>query len=151
MNTRSGQDTVTGTATQGDPSEQNTKVVMETYAAVGRGDVPALLDLLDEQVVWSLQGPADFPFAGTYNGRDGVATFLQRVGETLTFEQFEPRTVIAQADTVVVVGYERSRAHATGRLLEMEWAHVYTLSNGRITSFRAFEDTAALAAAIAPA
>lgn len=151
MNTRSSQDSVLGTATHGDSSEQNTQVVMETYAAVGRGDVPALLDLLDEQVVWSLQGPADIPFAGTYNGRDGVATFLQRVGETLTFEQFEPRTVIAQEDAVVAVGFERSRVHATGRLLEMEWAHVYALSNGRITSFRAFEDTAALVAAMATA
>jgi ketosteroid isomerase-like protein len=151
MSMRSSQDSVMQAPTHRDSSELNSKIVMETYAAVGRGDLPALLDLLAEEVVWSLQGPAEVPFAGIYDGREGVATFFQRVGETLAVEQFEPRTVIAQGDTVVVLGSERSRAHASGRPLVMEWAHVYTISDGRITAFRAFEDTAALVAALAPA
>ena len=125
----------------------NVDVVQETYEAVGRGDIPALLDLLTDDVEWTLQGPSVIPFAGTRRGREGVAEFFSLVGETLEFEQFEPREFVVQGDTVAVLGYERSLIKSTGRTLEQEWAHVYTLRDGKISKFRAFEDTAVLVVA----
>ena len=69
------------------------------------------------------------------------------LGQTYDFEQFEPREFVAQGDTVVVVGYERTRVKPTGRTFEQEWAHVYTLRNGKIAKGRFIEDTAAQVAA----
>ncbi len=120
-------------------------VVQRTYEAVGRGDVPAVLDLLTDDVEWTLYGPSLIPFAGTRHGHEGVAEFFAAVGGTLEFEQFEPREFVARGDTVVVVGQERSLVKPTGRTFEQEWAHVYTLRDGKIARFRAFEDTATLA------
>ena len=129
-------------------SEQtNVAVVQQAYEAFGRGDVPGVLDLLTEDVVWTLQSPSTIPFAGTHRGREGIAEFFSLVGEALEFELFEPREFVAQGDTVVVLGYERSLARATGRPLEQEWAHVYTLRDGKIATGRFFEDTAAEVAA----
>ncbi len=125
----------------------NVDVVQETYEAVGRGDIPALLDHLTDDVDWALQGPSVIPFAGTRREREGVAAFFSLVGKNLEFQQFEPREFVVQGDTVVVVGYERSLIKPTGRTLEQEWAHVYTLRDGKIAKFRAFEDTAALVVA----
>ncbi len=125
----------------------NVDVVQETYEAVRRGDVPTLLELLTDDVEWTLQGPSAIPFAGTRYGREGVAEFFSLVGETLEFEQFEPREFVVQGDTIAVLGYERSIIKPTGRSLEQEWAHVYTLRDGMIAKFRAFEDTAALVVA----
>ena len=125
-------------------SEQtNVAVVQQSYEAFGRGDVPGVLDHLTDNVVWAFQGPSTIPFAGVYRGREGIAQFFSLVGEALEFEQFEPREFVAQGDTVVVLGYERSIAKATGRPLEQEWAHVYTLREGKIATGRFFEDTAA--------
>jgi ketosteroid isomerase-like protein len=121
--------------------------VQQGYEAFGRGDIPALLDLLTDDVEWTLQGPSVIPFAGTRYGREGVAEFFSVLDETLEFEQFEPREIVAQGDTVVVVGIERSLSKATGRKIEHEWAHVNTLRDGKIAKFRAFEDTAAYVAA----
>src|SRR5215210_2426630 len=101
----------------------NVDVVQETYEAVGRGDIPALLDLLTDDVDWTFQGPSVIPFAGTHHGREGVAEFFSLVGETL--------------------GFERNLIKPTGRTFEQEWAHVYTLRDGKVAKFRAFEDTAA--------
>ncbi len=129
-------------------SEQtNVEVVQGTYEAVGRGDIPALLDLLTEDVEWTLQGPSLIPFAGPCKGRDGVAEFFSQVGGSLEFLQFEPRDFVAQGDTVVVLGYERNLIKPTGRTFEQEWAHVYTLRDGKIAKARFFEDTAAYVAA----
>jgi uncharacterized protein len=125
----------------------NVDVVRKTYEAVGRGDIPALLDLLTDDVGWTLQGPSVIPFAGTRRGREETAEFFSLVGENLEFEQFEPREFVVQGDTVAVLGYERSLIKPTGRTLEQEWAHVYTLRDGKIAMFRAFEDTATLVVA----
>lgn len=125
----------------------NVDVVRNTYEAVGRGDIPALLDLLTDDVGWTLQGPSVIPFAGTRHGREGVAEFFSLVGDTLEFKRFEPREFVGQGDTVVVVGYEHNLIKPTGRTFEQEWAHVYTLKDGRIARFLALEDTAAYVAA----
>jgi uncharacterized protein len=123
--------------------KMNADVVQQGYAAFGSGDIPGLLDLLTDDVEWSLQGPSVIPWAGTRHGREGVAEFFSLLGETLEFEQFEPREFVAQGDTVVVLGYERSVVKPTGRAFEQEWAHVYTLRDGKIATGRFIEDTAA--------
>jgi ketosteroid isomerase-like protein len=127
--------------------QTNLDVVQQAYAAFGQGDIPALLEFLTDDVEWTMQGPSVIPWSGTRHGREGVAEFFSLVGETIEFEQFEPREFLAQGDTVVVLGYERSRVKATGRTFEQEWAHVYTLRNGKIAKGRFIDDTAAQAAA----
>jgi ketosteroid isomerase-like protein len=74
---------------------ENVDLVQETYEALGRSDIPALLDLLTEDVEWVYQGPSVITFAGTRHGREGVAEFFSVLGETLEFERFEPREVVA--------------------------------------------------------
>jgi uncharacterized protein len=125
----------------------NTDVVQQGYEALGRGDIPAILDLLTDDVEWIQQGPSVIPFAGTRHGHEGVAEYFSLLDENLEFEQFEAREFVAQGDTVVVVGFERGVSKATGHTIEQEWAHVYTLRDGKIAKGRFFEDTAALVAA----
>jgi len=127
--------------------QTNTDVVQQTYEAVGRGDIPAVLALLTDDVEWTLQGPSSIPFAGTRHGRDGVAECFALVGGNLEFEVFEPHAFVAHGDTVVALGHERSRSTSTGRPVVQEWAHVYSLRNGKVARFQAFEDTATLEAA----
>src|SRR3712207_3738999 len=95
--------------------QTNLAVIQQAYEAFGRGDIPAVLDALTDDVEWTLQGPSVIPFAGPRRGREEVAEFFSVIGETLEFEQFEPREFVAQGDTVVVVGYERSVVKQTGR------------------------------------
>ena len=118
-------------------------VVQQAYAAFGQGDIPALLRFLTDDVEWTLQGPTVIPWAGTHHGHEGVTEFFSMLGETLELEQFEPREYVAQGDTVVVLGQERSLVKPTGRMFEQEWAHVYTLRDGKIATGLFIEDTAA--------
>jgi uncharacterized protein len=131
--------------------QTNLAVIQQAYEAFGRGDIPAVLDALTDDVEWTLQGPSVIPYAGPRRGREEVAEFFSVIGETLEFEQFEPREFVAQGDTVVVVGYERSVVKQTGRSFEQEWAHVNTLRDGKIAKCRMFENTAAEAAAFSTA
>ena len=127
---------------------QNVDVVQQGYEAFGRGDIPGVLELLTDDVEWTEQGPSVIPFAGTFRGREGIAEFFTLLDETLEFEQFEPRKFVGQGDTVVVLGYERDVVKQTGRGYEEEWAHVYTLRDGKIATGLFLEDTAGLVDAL---
>jgi ketosteroid isomerase-like protein len=123
--------------------QTNSAVVQQAYEAFGRGDIPTVLSALTDDVEWTLQGPPGIPWAGTHRGREGVAEFFSLLGEGLEFELFEPLEFVAQGDTVVVLGHERSVVKPTGRGFEQEWAHVYTLRDGKIATGLFIEDTAA--------
>jgi ketosteroid isomerase-like protein len=131
--------------------QENVRAVQECYAAFGRGDIPALLDALSDDIEWNIAGPPEVPHAGKRRGRAEVERFFPLLAATEEFEAFEPREFIAQGDQVVVLGYLRSRVKVTGRTYENEWAMVWTLRGGKITRFRTYEDTAAEAAAYQPA
>jgi len=122
---------------------ENIEVVQQNYATVVRGDIPGLLSLLTDDVEWKMPGPSVIPWSGVHRGPNQVAEFFSLLAKTLEFQQFEPREFIAQGDTVVVLGYERSLVKPTGRTFEQEWVHVYTLRGGKIAKCRIFEDTAA--------
>jgi uncharacterized protein len=129
-------------------AEENIRLVKDGYAAFGRGDVQGLLGLLSEDVEWEIPGQG-LPLAGTYIGRDGVARFFQKLGEDAEILAFEPREFVAQDDQVVVIGLERGNIRATGRAFEANWVMVFTIRGGKISGFREFSDTLAIANAYA--
>ncbi len=128
-------------------AQENTNLVKQTYEAFLRGDIEGLLKHYSNDVVWDVYGPASVPTAGTWRGLDGLAQFFAKVDESLEAQSFEPLEFIAQDDQVAVVGQYVWRAKPTGRTFSSKWVHVVTLSDGKITRFREFTDTAAAAAA----
>jgi ketosteroid isomerase-like protein len=127
---------------------QNVQVVEQLYAAFGRGDMPTILGLLDEQVDWLFVGRAeDVPFAGQRHGHQGMIEFFTIVGQTAEVHEFGPREIMAFDDKVLVLGHERVRVRATDRFFETDWAHLFTIQDGKITRLREYYDTAAIAAA----
>jgi len=66
----------------------------------------------------------------------------------LEFEQFAPREFIAQGDIVVVLVFVRVRSKATGRTVDNDYVHVYTVRYGKIVQFCVYEDTAPIIAAL---
>ena len=121
-------------------SEQdNRALVQRGYDAFGRGDIEALLVLLDDNVEWITPGPSDLPTAGRRRGRQQVAEFFKGV-------RFEPESFVSEGDRVVVLGSETTRFKATGKVLDMRWAHVFTVRNGKVVAFEEYQDTSALMA-----
>src|SRR5687767_2865263 len=112
--------------------QQNLEVVRRGYEAFGRGDLDALLSLLDENVEWRSPGPPELATAGERRGRQQVAQFFDAVNQLFEVIRFEPRTFMADGDRVLVVGEESALFRATGRVLETPWVHAFTVRNGKI-------------------
>lgn len=122
---------------------ENVKTVQDAYAAFSRGDINAILEQLAEDVSWTVPGPGDIvPFAGRYEGREGVGRFFAALDGAESVERFEPQEFIAQGDKVVVVGNYAARVRANGQADEIEFVHIFTVRDGRVTNFRQYNDTA---------
>ncbi len=128
-------------------SEQdNRAVVQRGYEAFGRGDIPGLLSLLDERIEWVTPGPPDLPTAGTRRGLQEVAEFFQTLAGLFDVQRFEPRAFVAEGDRVLVVGSETAKVKATAKAIEVEWAHAFTLNEGKVVAFQEYFDTASVVA-----
>jgi ketosteroid isomerase-like protein len=130
---------------------RNAQVVKDAYAAFGRGDIPAILAMLDDNVAWhALKGAEGVaPQAGIRRGKASVTQFFTILASTTEFTVFEPREFIAQGDKVAVVGYYEVNVKTTGRSVASDWVMVFTLVNGRITEFREWTDSAQVVRAYA--
>ena len=64
---------------------------------------------------------------------------------------FEPTRFVGEGDLVVALGHYRWRVKATGREIASEFAHEFTVRDGRIVRFQEFMDTAAFVAGYAGA
>lgn len=130
---------------------RNTKVVQDAYAAFGRGDIPALLGYLTDDVSWQpvIGTSAQVPFSGRRKGKAAVADFFRIVAEAEDFQQFEPREFVAQGDKVVAIGHYKATSKSTRKSFEADFVMVFALRNGQVYDFREFTDSAAIDASFA--
>ena len=54
----------------------NAAIVRSAYEAMARGDMPAMAEVLDEDIIWHESTPG---FEGDYRGRDQVLALMGRV------------------------------------------------------------------------
>ena len=128
-------------------SEANVRQVQEVFARFGRGDVPAILEMLHEDIVIEFYGPAAIPYAGHYVGKTRAKGFFETVLSSVDIHEFEPQEFIAQRDKVVVTGHLRLTARSTGGTIESDFVHVITVRDGLWLRFRDFMNTAVAVAA----
>jgi hypothetical protein len=130
--------------------QQNIDLVKGAYADFGSGNIPAILDRLDDGVTWESPAPADVvPFGGFRRGKSEVAQFFKALGQTLEFTKFEPQEFIASDDAVVVLGVYDAVVRANGKPTGEEgWAMAFHIRNGKVVSFREYTDTRALVTAV---
>jgi len=128
--------------------QENTEIVKGIYEAFARGDIPAILDSLADNIEWIVSGREDgIPYAGRYRAREGVGQFFSVLAENINYSLFEPREFIAQGQRVAVFGHYQGTVKPSGNSVETEWAMSWTLQDGKATKFRAYDDTAAVVAA----
>lgn len=120
-----------------------TAVVQQAYAAFSQGDVAAILDLVADEVDWEFVGSENLEYAGLRRNRDEVAAFFAAVAATDAIHVFEPREFIEAGTHVTVLGWEQATALDSTEDFASEWAHVFTVRDGKITRWRGFFNTAA--------
>ncbi len=127
--------------------QENIKLVQQAYVNFKSGDIESLVGLFSDDIKWQLPEVENVPYTGRREGRQEVAQFFASLAEAQDSLEFDPQEFIAQGAKVVATGQYRWRARETGRDFGGDWAHVFTIENGKITGFHEYTDTAAMASA----
>lgn len=126
----------------------NISIIQELYACFLRGDLDAILAKVAGDVIWVQPVNDSIPYSGRRKGRAGVRAFFAEL-QAVEIESFEPKEYLASGDRVFAIGSWSGRAKPTGKRFASEWIMAWTVVNGLVTHFHAYEDTAAVATAFA--
>jgi ketosteroid isomerase-like protein len=121
-------------------SEQSVEVIKGAYAAFAKGDVPAVLGAMTDDVEW--HEAEGMPYGGVHRGPGAVAekVFGPIVADVPDFA-VTPEEFFPSGDTVAVLTRYTGTGKASGKTLDLLVAHVWDVHDGKITRFRMFADT----------
>jgi ketosteroid isomerase-like protein len=127
--------------------QANTRLIQQAYQSIKAGDIQALLNSFSQDAQWELPDMENVPFAGKWQGHEGVRQFFSKVFEVQDVLEFEPEEYVAQGDKVVALGKFLMRVKATGSEFSSKWAQVWTVKDGKVTRFYEYVDTAVVSRA----
>ena len=121
---------------------ENEARIRKGYEAFNRGDVTALVDLFDEDIVWHF--PGINKLAGDHVGRDATLAFLGAYGAAAD-GTLQARPLEVMASDSHVAGWANDTATANGKTLNVRAAVIFAMRDGKvIEAWHHFDDLHAL-------
>ena len=125
------------------PLSGNVAVVDGLYQGFSKGDVPAVLALMDAGIVWN--EAEGFPYAdqNPYIGPDAVLNgVFARIGAEWEYFNLTDIQLQEMSNNQVLATLRYDAKHKeTGKKIDSQTAHVWTLKDGKIVAFQQYTDT----------
>jgi ketosteroid isomerase-like protein len=120
----------------------NVDTVKQMYGAFGKGDIPAIVDRMDENVAWDTQTSVPHvPWLAPRRGKTNVPAFFESL-TPLHFTRFEPHTFFADGDKVFALIHIEVEANGKRYVCPNE-GHLWRFGrDGRIVEYQHVTDTA---------
>jgi ketosteroid isomerase-like protein len=114
--------------------------VRGAYDAFARGDVPGVLGFLSDDIEWT--EAEGFPYGGTYKGPNAVLEgVFMKLGTEWDGYAAVPIEFIDAGDNVIALGEYSGKYKATGKRFRANFAHIWTLRDGKAIKFVQYTDT----------
>jgi ketosteroid isomerase-like protein len=125
-------------------SNAHTDVIRSFYDRLAVNDAPGALALMADDIEWTTMW--HYKVVGRGPGPVAEGLFKPLMAEWTRFS-FASTEFVTEGETVVSLGVFRGVHGMTGKASEARYAHVWTVRDGKITAFRQFIDTLAIAQA----
>ena len=121
----------------------NIPAVQAIYEAFGKGDIPAILDRLSDDVEWERGGKDHgVPWLTPGRGKAHATKFFESLG-AVEITKFEPKNLLEGGDQVAAVIDIELAVKATGAIVRDEELHLWTFApDGKVAAFHHVVDTA---------
>jgi len=118
----------------------NVELIKNLYQAFAAGDIPAVLQSFNENIEWT--EAEGFPYGGTYRGGTAILenVFVKLATEWNDFKA-EPEEFLDAGEKIVALGNYSGIYETTGKSMNVPFAHVWTLENGKVKKFVQYTDT----------
>jgi ketosteroid isomerase-like protein len=122
------------------------EIISDIYGAFGRGDIPAVLGAMDSDIHWyEAEGNPYMPSGEPFVGPDSILNNLfAKLGEDWDGFTVHPGTYHNAGDVVVAECRYTGKSKMTGKELDAQVCHIWTLKDGKVTRFQQYVDTAGL-------
>jgi ketosteroid isomerase-like protein len=125
----------------GDDMGSNAAVIEQMYEAFGRGDIPAVVARLADDLVWS--APATLPQGGLFHGKAGAMTFFEGLGSAWERLGLDIEGLGEVGEDLVIALVRADGTLRGGGPGGYGAVHVFTLAGGQVTRFREYTDLGA--------
>lgn len=133
----------------GHVSQGNIELANSIYKAFNQGDFAAVLDVLDPRIEWVAADSSPLADRSPYHGldevRDGVFERIAAGFPGLTIRVDE---LLDAGDKVVMLGVYLGVFKPTGKRIQAQVAHIWTIAAGKAVKFQQYTDTYRLAEAV---
>lgn len=118
----------------------NLDLIRATYEGSSEDNSRNLLAVLAQDAEWT--EAEGFPYAGTYVGPDQiVAEVFQRLATEWTDYRAVVHTYLEDGNRVAAFGIYSGTYNATGKSMRANFAHLYSLHDGKIKRMTQYVDT----------
>ena len=114
----------------------NAEIVKRGYDAWNRGDLAAVLELVDPHFEW--HEASEVPGGGDVYTREQFESYLRSLSRHWEDFRLEPEVLRQAGDHVLVEVLELARGRASGAEVAQRFVHVWTLRGRRACRMRAY-------------
>lgn len=119
-------------------SQENVDVVTRAYAAFGAGDIETVVSML-EQVEW--HEAEGMPYGGVHRGpQEVLGNVLGPISQDVSDFSARPDEVLPVGDDRVL-SLGRYRGQGAAGTVDVPFAHLWTVRDGRLVQFVQYADT----------
>jgi uncharacterized protein len=118
----------------------NLELTQELYRTFREKDYDAFLGICTPDLIW-VQNEG-FPSGRTYQGAEAVVEgVFKAFNNDWDSWSFDIEQYLDAGDTIIVIGSYTAKHRISGKSFRSPAAHVYDISEGKVSRFRQFTDT----------
>ena len=120
-------------------AQDDLELIRQGYEAFGKGDIPAVMEILADDIVWHVPGRS--PIAGDYQGQQAVMGFFGKLQERSGGSfRLEMHDLLASKDHVVALC--TLHGNRSDKTLDVNRVHIWHVRDGKATEFWGLPDDA---------
>jgi uncharacterized protein len=119
-------------------AKRDIKTIQSGYAAFAKGDVDAVLAIMDARIQW--YEPETLPWGGRTQGPKNVASNVFAAAMTIPNFKVKPDDFLTDGDSVVVTGTFSGKGK-NGKAFKAPFAHVWKVRDGKAVRFQNYTDS----------
>ena len=124
-------------------TNQNTRIIEGLYNSFAQGDIPSVLEAMDEEIIWNEAEGNAYADGNPYIGPEAILNgVFSRVGAEHEFFKLEDIQLHEMSNNQVLatLRYD-AKFKETGKTYNAQVAHLWTLKDGKISAFQQYVDT----------
>lgn len=131
-------------------SHDNVETVRGLYESFGAGDVPSVLGKMDKGIEWNEAENFIYADGNPYVGPQAILEgVFMRLGTEWEGFSVTPEEWMDAGPRVVVLGTYSGTHRGTSKRVRAQFAHVWSLKEGRVVRFQQYTDTKQFAEVVA--